>query len=280
MLDLADVQAFIAVAEQRHFTRAAKSLGTTQPIVSARLKRLEAATGRRLVDRHPRLVRLSSEGEAFLPAAQDLLAAHERAMEWPDAGLTRLRIGISEHVVGNDLPNMVGQLASASKQLSLEVQLGLSAELVAQFDSGALDAVIIRSDTSRRDGEFLRNDPFGWFAAPDWKWRANAPLPLVTLSPECNIRAVAAKALDGAGIAHADSFLGGGVAAVCAAVTAGLGVAPLAARIAPSGSVEVGTRLGLPPLPASRVMLHSSTQDRAARAALRRLAALLRGSAQ
>jgi DNA-binding transcriptional LysR family regulator len=280
MIDLADVQAFLAIAEQRNFTRAAEILGTTQPLVSARLKRLETATGRRLVERHPRMVRLSAEGEAFLPAARDLMAAHARALGQPDTGQSRLRIGISEHVVGRGLPDMIAILGMSSPQLRLEVQLGLSAALIGEFDAGVLDAVIIRSDSSRREGEFLRQDIFGWYASPEWTWRADAPLPLVTLSQECNIRAVAAKALDNAGIAHADSFLGGGVSAVCAAITAGLGVAPLAARVAPLRTLEVGARLGLPPLPTSRVMLHSNTQDQAALSALRRLAALLRGQAE
>ena len=278
MLDLTDVTVFLTIADLGSFTRAAEALGTTQPIISTRLKKLESALGRRLVERHPRLVRLSPAGERFLPAARDLIAAHERALQKPVSSPVRLRLGISEHVAGRDLPEMLGRIAAISPQVRLEVRLGLSAELLAAFDAGGFDAVVVRSDAARRGGEFLRNDGFGWFAAPGWHWRDDTPLPLITLSEACNIRAVAAKALEEAGIASVDAFLGGGIVAVKAAVSAGLGVSPLARRIAPMGALEVGPALGLPALPISRIMLHAQGQDPALNPVLRTLAAYFRGS--
>jgi DNA-binding transcriptional LysR family regulator len=277
MLDLTDVTVFLTIADLGSFTRAAEALGTTQPIISTRLKKLEATLGRRLVERHPRLVRLSAAGEQFLPSARDLIAAHERALQKPVSAPVRLRLGISEHVAGRDLPEMLGRIAAVSPQVQLEVRLGLSAELLVAFDAGELGAVVVRSDAARREGEFLRNDAFGWFAAPGWHWQGGTPLPLITLSQACNIRAVAAKALDEAGIASTDAFLGGGINAVTAAVSAGLGVSPLARRIAPLGALEVGPALGLPALPVSRVMLHAQGQDPALHPVLRTLAAYFRG---
>jgi hypothetical protein len=63
---------------------------------------------------------------------------------------------------------------------------------------------------------------------------------------------------------------------VVAAALAGLAVAPLARRIAPSGLVDIGPAGGLPRLPSSKVMLHSKVSDPAKRAALRTLAATFR----
>jgi len=57
---------------------------------------------------------------------------------------------------------------------------------------------------------------------------------------------------------------------------AGLAVAPLSYRIAPSGTVDIGEQLGLPKLPPSDVVLHSSLTDRRSRAALAALAAAFR----
>lgn len=278
MLDLNDVTAFLTIAELRSFTRAAEALGTTQPIISSRLKKLEAALGRRLVERHPRLVRLSGAGEIFLPAARELIAAHQRAIAGPVALPARLRLGISEHVAGGDLPIVLARIGATAPQVQLEVQIGLSAALLAAFDAGQFDAVVVRSDAGRREGEHLRIDAFGWFAAPGWAWREDMPLPLITLSHDCSIRAVAARALDEAGIASMDAFLGGGIVAVAAAVSAGLGVSPLARRIAPAGALDVGTALGLPPLPESRIMLHARAQDARLQAPLRTLAACFRGT--
>ena len=64
--------------------------------------------------------------------------------------------------------------------------------------------------------------------------------------------------------------------AVIAAVSAGLAVAALAHRVVPVGIVEVGERLGLPALPSSKIVLHSSLSDARSCGALRTLAAAFR----
>ncbi|MBV8839694.1 MAG: LysR family transcriptional regulator, partial [Alphaproteobacteria bacterium] len=73
-LDLDTVQAFVLIADLASFTRAAEASGTTQSAVSLKLKKLEQRLGLRLVERTPRLVRLSGDGAAFLDRARDLLA--------------------------------------------------------------------------------------------------------------------------------------------------------------------------------------------------------------
>src|SRR3954467_12655298 len=80
VLDLSTVQAFLLVAELQSFTRAAEALSTTQAAVSLKLQRLEAALGKRLVERSPRAVRLTAEGSAFLDHARMLMDAHDRAL--------------------------------------------------------------------------------------------------------------------------------------------------------------------------------------------------------
>ena len=99
------------------------------------------------------------------------------------------------------------------------------------------------------------------------------------LAAPCSVRAQSIRALDKAGIAWIEAFTGGGIAAVAAAVTAGLAVAPLAARVAPAGTLDIGPALGLPSLGRSTVALYSRVSDARARAALRTLAATFRGIA-
>jgi hypothetical protein len=69
-LDLDAVQAFVLAADLQSFTRAAEALDSTQSAISLKLKKLEQRLGRRLLERTPRLVRLSAEGQQFLPAAR------------------------------------------------------------------------------------------------------------------------------------------------------------------------------------------------------------------
>jgi len=67
--------------------------------------------------------------------------------------------------------------------------------------------------------------------------------------------------------------VGGGHAAVMAAVSAGLAVAAFSCRLAPPDTIEVSQRFGLPRLPSSRIVLHSMLTDARSRDVLRTLIA-------
>jgi DNA-binding transcriptional LysR family regulator len=275
-LDLEAVQAFVLVADFHSFTRAAEALGTSQSAVSLKLKRLEAQLGRRLIERTPRRVRLSADGATFLDGARDMLGAQERALAGLAGEERRLVLGISEHVGGIEMPALLARLASYDPALVIELRMGLSHQLRDEFERGRLDAAIIRRESDRRDGEVLFADPLGWFAISDFRHRAGEPLRLASLAAPCGVRVLAIRALDDAGIPWREVFVGGGVAAVGAAVMAGLGIAALARRVAPAGAVDVTEALSLPSLPTSEVVLYSSVTDARARPALRLLAAALR----
>jgi DNA-binding transcriptional LysR family regulator len=275
-LDIPTVQAFLLVAELQSFTRAAEALGTTQAAVSMKLQRLEAVVGKRLVERSPRAVRLTADGTAFLQNARALIDAHDRALLGEVPARQQLSLGISDHAAGPELVPLLERLSAVSAQLSFAVTIGFSRDLLDAYDAGALDAVIVRQEAGRRGGEKLAEDSFGWFASPRLKWRRGESLRLATLAPPCGVRAIAVRALDKAGIEWSEVFIGGGVSAVIAAALAGLGVAPLARRIAPPGMVDLGPEQGLPPLANSKVMLHSKVGESAKLAALRMLAATFR----
>jgi DNA-binding transcriptional LysR family regulator len=275
-LDIDTVQAFLLVAELQSFTRAAEALGATQAAISMKLQRLEAVLGKRLVERTPRAVGLTAEGSAFLPNARSLIEAHDCALSGQTPARQQLSLGISDHAAGPELVPLLERLHAISPQLSLSVTIGFSQEILEAYDRGELDAVVVRQGGSRRGGEKLTEDEFGWYAAKRLFWRSGDTLPLATLAPPCGVRAIAVRALDKAGIAWSETFVGGGVTAVVAAALAGLAVAPLARRIAPAGLSDIGPAGRLPRLPASKVMLHSKVSDPAKLAALRTLAATFR----
>ncbi|WP_332685133.1 LysR family transcriptional regulator [Bosea sp. (in: a-proteobacteria)] len=274
-LDLDAVAAFLRAAELNSFTRAAEALGTAQSLVSTRIKRLEDGLGQVLLQRHPRLVRLTAEGERFLPAARELMAAHERALAAFRQPCERIAIGISEQAVGADAPALLARLARHDPTLVIGLRIEASSALEAAFERGELDVAIIRRLGPGRTGEVLRRDLFGWFAAPSLL-RPEGPLPLVSLVAECRLRHHAIDALERAGVAWREAFIGGGMAAVLAAVEGGLGVSPLAVRIAPRGAVEVGAEWGLPALGTSEVVLRSQVSTPRASGFVRELAAAFR----
>ncbi|QRM32700.1 LysR family transcriptional regulator [Microvirga sp. VF16] len=274
-LEAESVRAFLLVADHRSFTRAAEALGTTQAAVSVKLKRLEARIGHKLIERTPRLVRLSAQGELFLPAARDFLAAHERALASLSAARRHFRLGIASHVMGPEVPTLLARLRSLDPALTIEVLLDTSRALLESFEHGRLDVIIIRSDEDRRAGEILGPEHFGWFASPDFVHRPGEPLPMAGLSPCGMICNLASPLLTRAGILWAEVFIGD-TAAIAAALSAGLVVAPFPRRLAPVDVVDVGDALGLPPLPSLSLVLHSSLSDPRTKETLRAITAAFR----
>jgi len=275
-LDVDAVRAFALVAELQSFTRAAQATGTTQSAVSLKLKRLEDRLATQLVERTPRSVRLTASGANFLERARDLLAAHDRALAGLQPTERRLTIGISDHVAGPGLANLIARVNAFDPSLRLDVRIDFSHALLEKFDAGDLDAGIIRREGSRRGGELLLEDEFGWFAGANFRHKPGEKLRLAMLASPCGVRAHAIRSLDKARVNWIEAFTGGGVTAVVAAVTCGLAIAPLARRLAPPGVLDVGPTLSLPALGRSKVVLHSRLSDAHARAALRTLAAAFR----
>ncbi len=275
-LDVDAVKAFLAIADLQNFTRAAATLGTTQGAISVKLKRLEDQVGQKLVERTPRQVRLSAQGAVFIEAAREFLAAHDRAMAALASARRRFALGIASHVGGPELPTLLARLNAHDPALTIEVRLDDSRDLLDAFDRGEIDAAIIRREDDRRDGEMLAPEHFGWFATPDFERRAGEPLRLAASSPSCAIRNLTTRALDDAGIAWTEVFLGCGMFAVAEAVAAGLATSVFSCRLAPRGTEEAGRRLGLPALPSSEIILLSTLSDARSRATLRTLAAAFR----
>lgn len=279
-LDIDTVQAFVLVADLASFTRAAEVLDTSQATVSLKLKRLEARLGNRLLERTPRHVRLTAQGERFLPAARNLLDAHEQALSGLRAAMPRrLTLGISDHVAGPELPLLLARLNAYDPSLVVEVRIASSRDVVARYGHGELDAVIARRGDDNADGELLFREPFRWFASPSFQHRPGEPLRLAALAAPCGIRALAIDALDDAGLPWTEAFVGGGVLALGAAVSAGLAVAALAQRVAPAGAIDVGERFALPALAVQDIVLMARPGRRDAREMLKVLAAAFRSAA-
>jgi DNA-binding transcriptional LysR family regulator len=281
-LDLEAVQAFVLIADLRSFTRAAQAIDSTQAAVSLKIKRLEERMGRRLVERTPRVVRLSSEGLAFLDAARDLVSSHERAVRaFSTTQRKRLVIGISHLMVGPELPALLRSVSQQDGSLMFELRVAGSREIIASFDEGALDAaIVLRQEDDRREGESLFRERFAWVACTDWLDQngSDGPLRLATQGETCSIRKAAVRALNDAGMPWTEVFIGKGAAVLGAAAAAGLAVAVMARRAAPAGTIDIGAKLSLPPLPPTEAVMYSTVRDAHSRAALKTLATTLRGT--
>lgn len=276
-LDLDAVRAFVLVAEIGSFTRAAEALETVQAAVSLKLKRLETALGCRLLERTPRHVALTARGAQFIGPARELLAAQARAREsLKTVPSPTLRVGVSDHVAGPELATILARLGGQDGRPFADIVLAPSREIETLFERKAIDAALIRAEGARTKGRPLFEDEVCWFASPAFTLREGIPLPLANLAAPCGVRAVALERLEKASISWREVFVGGGVMAVGAAVTAGLAVAALARRVAPPGSIDRGAELRLPPLPRSRVILLSRLSEAGHQGTLRTLVAAFR----
>ena len=145
--------------------------------------------------------------------------------------------------------------------------------------AGSMRRSCCGTTTARRDGEVLMKERFGWFAATDWSARPGEPMRIATQSATCGLRAVLVRALDAAGIAWTEVFVGGGVATIGAAVSAGLAVAALARRCAPPGTIDVGAEAiaaGVAAAGRRAALARDAKRDRAT--ALRNFAAAFRAT--
>ncbi len=276
VLDLESVRLFVLAAEFGNLTRAAEAAGTVQPVVSQRLKALEAALGRRLLERTPRFVRPTPDGTAFLDRARTLLAAHDLAVRFGPSPAMRFAVGLSEHAVGVGLEGVLRRVRAALPAGAVvEVRTGQSQPLRVAFDAGEIDAAVIRRETGGDEGEVLGTDPLGWRAANGVQLRTGEPVPLATLGPPCGVRAAAIRSLEREHMAWHEPFLSGGCAALLAGVRAGLGIAPMG-RAASGDVPDAGPALGLLPLPASEIVLLGRTGSPGMAAALRALGAGVR----
>ncbi|SJZ75558.1 transcriptional regulator, LysR family [Enhydrobacter aerosaccus] len=278
-LDIDSVRAFVLVADLKSFTRAAEAMDTTQSAVSLKIKRLEDTLGRRLLERTPRTVRLSVDGDDFVGRARSLIEAHQEALGSFGVERRRLVIGISHHIVGAELPILLRQMNRSDPTLSMELRIASSQDVLIELDAGRLDAaIVLRHDSRRRGGDVVLDEAFGWMAAPDFTHVPGQPLRLATQAAPCSVREMAVQALDKARQPWTEVFVGGGTMTIGAAVSAGLAVAALGRRVAPPGTIDIGPQLGLPALPTRQVMLYSALVDRQARSALKTLAAAIRST--
>lgn len=272
MLDPEAVEAFLLIAELQSFTRAAGALNTTQAAISLRLRRLEEALGQRLLERTPRHVRLTAAGAQFLEPAREFLAAGRRAAEIFTEAPARLSIGITHHLIGPNLSKLLQIVSERETGVTLQLRTAGTRDLLALYDAGDLDAVIIlRHDESRRDCEVLMTENFGWFAVQDFALLNGMPLPLAIQPAPCNLRAMALKALGSHDISWREAFVGTGAISVAAAAEAGLAVALLAHKAAPPHLLEVGEKLNLPSLPKRDIVIISNVTGKRATSVLRRL---------
>lgn len=133
-MEVSQIETFLQVAEHGSFSRAADTLGLTQPTLSTRIRLLELDVGQQLFERLGRGVRLTEAGRAFYPYAERSLSVLREgreaivASQRPDRG--RLRIGTARVIGAYVLPNILSDLRSDYPGIDVTITTGRSHEVL------------------------------------------------------------------------------------------------------------------------------------------------------
>ncbi|OIQ73539.1 hydrogen peroxide-inducible protein activator [mine drainage metagenome] len=139
------LEVFLAAAEDRSISAAARRLGASVSGVSQQLTALEAALGVELMDRSARPMTLTPAGDMFRKRAQAIVneATQARAELAGDlAGLTNFRLGMVEDFDSDVTPRLLAGMAEELKTCQFLLETGASHRLFDQLDSRALDVVV------------------------------------------------------------------------------------------------------------------------------------------
>jgi DNA-binding transcriptional LysR family regulator len=161
--DLNDLLLFMAVAEERSFTRAAVRLGTSQSTLSHTVRQLEERLGFRLLTRTTRSVSPTEAGERLLrslaPRISDIDEEIEALREARNHPSGTVRLSVSEHAFHSVIWPKLGKVLKQYPDINVEMNL----------DNGFRDIVAERFDAGVRLGESVDRDMIAVRIGPDWR---------------------------------------------------------------------------------------------------------------
>ncbi|MEI9948433.1 MAG: LysR family transcriptional regulator [Pseudomonadota bacterium] len=267
LIDPMLVRTFLAVADEGSISRGARRVFRTQSTASTQIQTLEEQLGVRLFERDTRRLALTEEGERFMSHAQRLLEVNHQALVALRAEVARptLRIGFSEYFHPERLGQIVRRLHGEWPEYRFDLRVAQSRLLALEFEANRLDlAVLSKLVRPARSG--ARAERLHWVSSAELALPAQGPLPLVLLSPECALHALALELLDRAGTPRRVAVICSGTAGIQAALRGGLGLGCLNEGSIPS-DLRVRTDRRLPSLPGMRFEWRARAGTPAARVA-------------
>lgn len=173
-MEIRQLQHFVSVAEEQHFTRAAARLMVSQSGLSASIRALERELQAPLFVRTTRTVTLTEAGRALLVEAERILAQERAAREAVAAvqGVLRgmLTLGAEQCIAGVDVAGLLAAFRRRHPQVEIRLRQGGSAELAEQVAAGRLDmafAYRTEADPERLRSVSLTSEPMVVLCHPD-----------------------------------------------------------------------------------------------------------------
>ena len=159
-----DLLAFVAVARERSFTKAAAKLGVSQSALSQTIRSLEARLHVRLLTRTTRSVSPTAAGERLLQNVghrlDEIQSELESLSELSDKPTGTIRITTAEHAANNVLLPVLAKFLPQYPDIRVEIAI----------DYGLIDIVAQRYDAGVRSGEQVAKDMIAVRIGPDLRW--------------------------------------------------------------------------------------------------------------
>lgn len=170
MTTFRELEAFVAVADQGSFEKAAQCLATSQSNISRHINGFEDSFDKPLFDRTSRSARLTMEGQEVLRLARDILRRRsDLAERFGNAELlsSTLRVGVTELSALTWLGRFLVELRQCYPKMRVEPVVASSAALHAQLRLGQLDIVVVLSAVNTSDMARLPigTAEFGWYCS-------------------------------------------------------------------------------------------------------------------
>jgi DNA-binding transcriptional LysR family regulator len=158
-----DLLAFITVAQERSFTKAAAKLGVSQSALSHRMRQLETRLGLRLLTRTTRSVSPTEAGERLLQSVghyiENIEVELERLTELRDKPAGTIRVTTGDHAAETILGPKLAELLPRYPDIKVEIHV----------DAGLVDIVSERFDAGIRMGEQVARDMIAVRIGPDMR---------------------------------------------------------------------------------------------------------------
>jgi len=246
------LRTLVAVVDLRSFTKAAVSLGLTQPAVSAQIKRLQFLLGGEVFDRSVQGISLTPHGEMVVSYARRLLSINDQIVHLGSSAPRPellIRVGTQGDYVASILPGALARFRERWPDVRFVVRTQPYDLLLRELRSTTLDVVVGLSLNRPPDAYNCWAEEIVWVRGIKSRIDNDRPVPLVSHGESSAYHRAAVGVLKEAGLPWDDVFTGPSIASLADAVAAGLGVMAIARRIATDVGVMIWEDAPLPKLP-------------------------------
>jgi DNA-binding transcriptional LysR family regulator len=246
------LRTLVAVVDLRSFTKAARSLGVTQPAVSAQIKRLQTLLGYEILDKRAPGVSLTPRGSGVVDHARKLLSINDEILQVASSGAAArtLRVGIPGDYAGSRIPATLARFRQRWPDIGFAVCSGTPDNLVRELKQGDLDVVMaVMVEEPAVEPRHLWKRQAVWVHSNATRVDPEGPVPLVSYDEDCACQRVAIVALHQAGRECNFVFTSRSLVSLAAAVRAGFGVMVMPGNRALQNGLLVWNDAPLPELP-------------------------------